>query len=185
LSPFWRRKPLHEKLAEAGGLLPRADAPLDARPPFETGIHGVARPREWDAVVTVEAQLSGDAVAFVALPDGTLVVEEGPDDVQQLADAVEAQLGRPYRAEAVRRDERLWAVAANAIDVFEVEEELGGDEIELAVQGDHRTLLVDDRKVFGSAPSLEALAQSRHGDAYVVRAVRLDGRLWEVRTAAL
>lgn len=184
MSPFWRRKPLHEKLAEEGGLVPRPE-PIDTRPPFEAGIHGLSRPREWDAVVAVAAELAGDSARFVALPDGTLLVEEGPDDVQPLADAVEAQLAPPYRAEAVRRDDSLWAVAANTIEVVELEEDLGGDEIELAVQGDHRTLLVDDQKVFGSAPTLERLAQSRHGDAYVVRAVRLDGDLWELRTAAL
>jgi hypothetical protein len=181
---FWRRKPLHEKLAERGGLVPRPD-PIETRPPFEAGIHGLARPREWDAVVAVETELQGASAQFVALADGTLLVEEGPDDVQQLADAVEAQLPRPYRAEAVRRDDGMWAVAANRLDVIELAEELGGDEIELAVQEGHRTLLVDGDRVFGSAPTLEALAQSRHGDGYVVRAERLDGRLWEVRTAAL
>lgn len=181
---FWRRKPLHEKLAEEGGLVPRPE-PVDTRPPFEAGIHGLARPREWDAVVAVDAGLAGDSARFVALPDGTLVVEDGPGDVQQLADALEAQLAPPYRAEAVRRDDRQWAVAASTIEVVELGEDLGGDEIELAVQGDHRTLLVDDQKVFGSAPTLEALARSRHGDAFVVRGVRLDGQLWEVKTAAL
>ena len=42
---------------------------------------------------------------FVALPDGTLVVEEDePDDaLAPLADAVEASISPPYRAEAVRR----------------------------------------------------------------------------------
>ena len=181
---FWRRKPLHQQLAERGGLVPKPE-PVDTRPPFEAGIHGLARPREWDAVVAVEAHLPGDSARFVALLDGTLIVEDGPDDVQQLADAVERQLPAPYRAEAVRRGEGLWAVAANTIEVVELEEDLGGDEIELAVQGDHRTLLVDDQKVFGSAPTLEALARSRHGEAFVVRAVRLDGNLWELRTAAL
>ena len=183
--PFRRRKPLHQRLAEAGGLVPRDDGPLDSRPPFETGIHGIARPRQWDAVVTVEAELPGDAARFVALPDGTLLVEEGPDELQALADAVEAQLAPPYRAEAVRREGGLWAVAANGIDVLRLAEDLGGDEIELAVQGDHHTLLVDGAQVFGSAPTLERLAAGRHGDAWVVRAARLDGDLWEVRTAAL
>ena len=176
---------MHQKLAEQGGLVPRDGGPLDPRPPFETGIHGIARPREWDAVVTVAASLAGDSALFVVLPDGTALVEEGPEDVQLLADAVEAQLPPPYRAEAVRRDDQLWAVAANKIEVLEIEEELGGDEIELAVQGEHRTLMVDEQKVFGSSPTLEALARSRHGDAYVLRAIRLDGRLWEVKSAAL
>ena len=43
-------------------------------------MHGIARPREWDAVVTADAPgLRGDAVVFVALPDGELLVEDGDD----------------------------------------------------------------------------------------------------------
>jgi hypothetical protein len=184
---FRRREPLHEKLAREGGLMPPQGGPLDPRPPLETGIHGIARPREWDAVVTVEAPLHAEGAEFTVLPDGTMLVDgELPDDaLRPLAEAVETQLAPPYRAEAVRRDGALWAVAATRIEVVEVPEEIGGDEIELAAQADHHTLLVDGDKVFGSVPTLETLAAGRHGDAWVVRAVRLDGSLWEVRTAAL
>ena len=43
---------------------------------LEAGITGIARLREWDAVVTVSAPgVSGDEVEFVALPDGRLVAE--------------------------------------------------------------------------------------------------------------
>ena len=38
-----------------------------------------------------------------------LVVEEGPDDVAPLAEALERELRPPYRAEAVRRGDGLWA----------------------------------------------------------------------------
>ena len=184
---FRRREPLHEKLAREGGMLPPEGAPLDPRPPLETGIHGIARPREWDAVVTVEAARQADRVEFAVLPDGTILVEDDVPDgaLQPLADAAETQVAPPYRAEGVRRDGDLWAIAVNRIAVLEIPEEIGGDEIELAAQGDHHTLLVDGDKVFGSVPTLEAVAAKRHGDAWVARAVRLDGSLWEVRTAAL
>lgn len=185
--PFWRREPLHEKLAREGGLAPRDGGPLDPRPQIEVGIHGISRPREWDAIVTVEVKLARDDAQFVTLPDGTVLTEDdSPASVlQELANAVETQLSPPYRAEAVRRDGDIWAVAANRVEVVDVPEEIGGDEIELAVQGDERTLLVDGERVFGSSPTLEALASRRHGDAYVVRAVRLDGNLWDVRSGAL
>ena len=37
---------------------------------LDVGIHGVPRPREWDAVLTVEAEVDGDRAVFVALPEG-------------------------------------------------------------------------------------------------------------------
>jgi hypothetical protein len=183
---FRRKESLHEKLAREGGLRPTPGGPLDPRPPLEVGIHGLSRPRQWDAVVSAEARLPGDEVHFAALPDGTLVVDEDvPDDaLTPLAEALEAALEPPYRAEGVKHGDDVWAVAANRIEVVELAEEPGGDEIELAVQGDHRTLLVDGQRVFGGVPTLEALARLRH-ESYVVRAVRLDGRLWEVRIAPL
>jgi hypothetical protein len=184
---FWRRRePLHEKLLREAGILPGAGGPLDPRSPLEVGIHGLQRHREWDAVVTVETSLEAESVEFTVLPDGTLLVEdELPDEeLAPLAEAVERELQPPYRAQAVRRDDELWAVAAQRIEVVEVPEEVGGDEIELAVQDDHRTLLVDGEKVFGSVPTLEALARERY-ESFVVRAERLDGVLWEVKVAAL
>ena len=43
---------------------------------LEAGITGIARVREWDAVVTVSASgVPGDEAEFVALPDGRLVGE--------------------------------------------------------------------------------------------------------------
>ena len=66
---------------------------------METGIHGVPRAREWDAVVTVEAEgVEGEHARFVALP-GVLVVEEG-EHVEPLANAVDQVAAVPYRAEA-------------------------------------------------------------------------------------
>jgi hypothetical protein len=164
---FRRSKPLHERLAEEGGLV---KAPA-GRPAWtgvigETGIHGVPREREHDAVVTAEApDAEGDAARFVALEDGTLIVEK---------------VKRPYRAVAVRREATQWAVAGKALRVVELPEP-GGDEVELARRGDERTLLVDGSREFGTMPELEALAD---GDA-VIRASRLDGNMWEVRVDPL
>lgn len=179
---FRRSKPLHERLAEEGGL-PDASG---GRPAWtgvisETGIHGVPRDREYDAVVTAEApDVEGDAARFVALDDGTLVVEDGEGDLAPLADAIEQEVQRPYRAVAVRRGATQWAVAGKALRVLALPEP-GGDEVELAVRGEERTLLVDGNREFGTLPALEALAD---GDA-VIRASRLDGDLWEVRVDPL
>ena len=160
--------------------------PLDTRPqPTETGIHGVPRPREWDAVATAEAPaLRSDEVEFVALPDGTLLVDDDFDDqaLTPLADAVEQSLRPPYRARAVRRGGDTWAVAANGIQVVEVPEPIEGDELELSVADGTRTLVVDGAPAFGSIATLERL--SRH-ESFALRARRLDGDLWEVTVSAL
>jgi len=172
---FFRRRALVGRPPRGSGV---ADArPIDTLPRWgEVGIHGVARPREWDAVVVAEAELEGDAAAFVALPDGTLVVEDGPADPSALAAAVERSLAPPYRAEAVRRGARTWAAAARAIRVVELPG-VAGDEIRLASTPAGRQLQIDGLPEFGGVAALERLLD---GDC-VVSASRLTGELWEVR----
>lgn len=172
MSLFRRGEPLHVRLAREGGLSLEGEPP--PRPPWDTaGIHGLHRPREWDAVVTAEVPgLEGNRARFVALSRDDLLVEEGPDDVEPLAVAVEGELAPPYRAEAVRRDGDLWAIAARAIGVVELPG-VAGDEIELTAHGGERTLVVDGQPAFGTIPALER-------PEHVVRARRLDGESWEV-----
>ena len=158
---FRRSRALHEQLAEEAGL----DIGAPERPPSraagliqgladgfvgtppdafgkpsplgEVAIHGVHRPRQWDTVASARAELPGDEVHFTALPDGTLLVEEDvpAGALSALAEAVEAAVRPPYRAEGVRRSESIWAVAAKRIEVraFPGREE---DELEL-VEDDH------------------------------------------------
>jgi hypothetical protein len=136
-------------------------------------------------VATAEAPgLPGDEVEFTALPEGTLLVEDDldPDTLTPLADALEHAVQPPYRAHAVHRGGDTWAVAANRIRLVEIPEPVDGDELELTVADGERTLLVDGHPTFGSVPSIERLSDH---DAFVVRAERLDGDLWEVRVTAL
>jgi hypothetical protein len=188
---IFRREPLHKKLARKANLEIGSDArsdpePVDPGPHWgEVGIHGVPRPRRWDAVASATAAgLTGDELHFVALPNRDLVVDEDePDDtVAPLADAIEELVDPPYRAEAVRRDADMWAVAARRIEVAELE--APGDEIELTVSGGERVLKVDGERSFGSIPALEQIGQ-REGDSYVIRARRLDERFWEVDASPL
>ena len=187
--PFWRRdeEPLHERLAREGGLGFGEIPPHDTRPRWgNAGIHGIPRPREWDAIVRAEGvELDSDEVRFVALADGTLVVdgdEEG--DLAQLAEAVESELKPPYSAQAVRTDEAGWTVAAEAIDLVELSKEIEGEELELTISGGERMLLVDGAPAFGDTRELERLGEER-GDDFVVRASRVDGDLWDVRVSPL
>jgi hypothetical protein len=188
--PFFRRRePLHERLARQGGLQLRHDLEeLDPRPPLlETGIHGVQRPRTWDATVTASIEgIDADEAVFVSLPDGTLLVEEGPDtSLDLLADAVERELRPPYRARAVRRSESLWAVQARRIEVIELPGAPPGDVLDLSRTADGASeLRVDGERVFGTVPALEGRG-AREGAEFAVHAERLEGDVWEVRSAAL
>jgi hypothetical protein len=178
---FFRRKPLHQRLAEEGGLVERSTVPLFTGVIPETGIHGIPRERQYDAVATTEApDAAGDSARFVGLEDGSLLIEEGDGDLTALADAIEHEIARPYRATAVRRGETTWAIAAHRLRVIELPEP-GGDEVELVLNGEEKTLVVEGNRSFGTMPELEQLAD---GNA-VIRAARLDGTLWEVRVDPL
>jgi uncharacterized protein (DUF2249 family) len=182
VSPFWRREePLHERLAREGGLVERP--PHDPSPRWgEVGIHGVHRQRVWDAVATVEApDLDGDDASFVALADGSLLAETDDLEVEPLADALEGAVEPPYRAEAVRRGDGLWAVAARRIQVVAVPDEIDGDAVTITIHDGERTLEVDGSTAFGSIPALEQLA----GENNVLTARRLDEALWEVEVTPL
>jgi hypothetical protein len=185
---FRRREPLHERLAREGGLNPpAAPPPLDPRPPWqETGVHGVHRARDWDATVTAEApDIEGDHATFVALPDGSLLVEDGSDSsLEPLAAAVEQEVRAPYRAQAVRQNERLWAVQARRLEVLKLKDAPEGDTLDLTHTSDETTLRVDGERVFGSVRALEERG-AREGREYSVHAERLDGELWEVKASAL
>jgi hypothetical protein len=161
---FRRDRPLHEQMAEEGGLdlgpepsetgrgpsrlaglmHGLADGFLTAPPdefgnpsPLgEVGVHGVPRARRWDVVASARAELPVDEVHFSALPDGTLIVEEDVPDgsLTPLAEAIEVTLNPPYRAEAVKREDGVWAVAASRIRVREFPE-AEADELELVEDG--------------------------------------------------
>jgi hypothetical protein len=172
---FFRRESLHQKLARQGGLV-ESPPGEDRRAPWDkAGIHGVHRPREWDEVATVETDLAGDHASFVVLDD-EIVIEEGPDGLSTLADAI--SLDPPFRAEGVRRSEGVWAVAARRIEVVRLPG-LDGRELEQTRHGGGLTLLVDGARRFGSISALE-----RDAD-YSVRARRLEGELWEVEASLL
>jgi hypothetical protein len=172
---FFRRESLHQKLAREGRLV-ESPPGEDRRAPWDkAGIHGVHRAREWDEVATVETDLAGDHASFVVL-DEEIVIEDGPDDVSPLADAL--SLEPPFRAEAVRRAEGVWAVAGRKIEVVRLPL-VDGQQLEQTRRGGEVTFLVDGERRFGSIAALE-----RDRD-YTVRARRLEGELWEVDASLL
>jgi hypothetical protein len=190
LSLFRRGEPLHERMAREGGLDTGRPPPHDPGPHWgEVGIHGLARPRAWDAVATAEApRLGVGELDFAVLPDGTLVVDDDldlePGSLDPLAAALESHLDPPYRAQAVWRGGSRWGVAGRRIEVVELPESIRGEEIVLSVAGDERSLTVDGRPQLGSLPQLERLGASR-SEAFVIRAERLSGPFWEVQVNLL
>ena len=116
------------------------------------------------------------ARSFVALPGGRLVVEEGPRS-RSSRPRGRRELPRPYRAEAVRRERGLWAVAANAIEIVELPG-IAGQEIELISHGGDRMLAIDGERSFGTIAALER-------PQHVVRARRIDRDLWEIEVDPL
>lgn len=150
-------------------------------------VRAMARPGEYDAVVSVHApEIHGDTAEFATLENGDMIVdtEQGDADLSPLADAVEKQVERPYRVVARRGEDDLWSVAARGIDVLQLDFS-GGDEIELASVDGHIDLKVDGEPSNAQIPELEQAGEAANGEDYVVQAERLDGDLWEVRASPL
>ena len=185
-----RREPLHVRLAREAGLQTDEPAAVEPRPPWrEVGIHGVPRPREWDAVVSADApRLGVGELEFVTLPDGTLVVDDElelePGSLDPLAAALETELQPPYRASAVWRGASRGGVAARRIEVAELPPDVPGDEVVVSVADGQRSTMVDGEQSWRRVPALERLGEKR-GASFVVRATRLAEQMWEVEVSLL
>jgi hypothetical protein len=144
-------------------------------------VSGIPRVREWDAVVALESDAPGDESVFVALTDGRLLVRSGPDAIAKpAAAALTSEIEPPYRALALRREGRTWAVGAVAIEVGELPADTEGEELMLTVtQENEHALEVDGRPTLAGIERVEQAVGGRF-EAYVLRATRLDGTLWEI-----
>lgn len=180
---FRRREPLHERLAREGGImLPGSGSPR--RPAWDqVGIHGLHRMREWDAVLTIEADAPGTEARYVVL-DESVVVESDEELPDAFAEAFEGRLEPPYRVVAVRQSGDVWALGGRRIETAKLAD-APGEELDLAVGEDGTTLLVDGERTFGSVGALDDLARRRGLDRYAIHAERLDGDVWEIQVAAL
>jgi hypothetical protein len=160
--------------AHVGGFL-TVPPGLDGEPGLGlAGVHGVPRARTWDAVASARAPaLVAETIAFVVLPDGTVVVEdEVPDDsLAPLADAVEKTVSPPYRAAAIRSGNDVWSVVAEKVAIVEIPW-FEGDVVDLSVVDGIRTLTVDGETTIRPVPPLDVLVET-HGDV-VVHAERVD-----------
>jgi hypothetical protein len=167
--------------SQAGGFLAQPPG-LAGEPGLGiAGISGVPRGKTWDAVVSAHApSLTGDAVAFTALEDGTLVVEQDvPDDsLAPIADAIEEMLSAPYRAAAARNEGDVWTAVAESVRIVELAGLDEEDEVDLAVVGGERTLTIGGEQTIRPLPALDALAEGH--DSVALHAERVDGDLFAV-----
>ena len=148
---------------------------------MEAGISGIPRTQRWDAVVTAECGSAGDACVFVVVAGRPPIHVEGDDGpLPCLADAIAGAIEPPYRAAGIRQEGGTWAVGAVGIEVLELRADTEGDELMLTVtQEGERALEVDGRPTAVLIPEFEEAAGGRF-DAYVLRATRLAGQLWEI-----
>ena len=175
-------------LAALGGASTEVPA-LEAAGLAMPGLTGVERGRgPWDVLTTADApELPGSELTFVALPDGTLVVDADVPDgsVSPLADALEQELGPPYEAAAVRSESGTWTVAAHAVLVAPAGP-ADADTAELARVDGVVTARLDDSEIDAhkAPPGLVALLDGVDGDA-ALTAERLDETTWVAQRWAL
>jgi hypothetical protein len=205
---FRRERPIHEQLAEEAGLdidgvddelaigageedmsgISVADLLVGPRVASDLlAVHGIPRNREWDAVASAEApDLPGDSLEFVALADGTLVVDDDLPDgaLAPLADTLEDQISAPYHGYALRQDGDVWSVAARRTQIVELEDDVTGDEVDMVVNDGSRRVAIDGVESDAAMPGLEAFAAQQFG-SFVLHASRLDDLLWEVTVIPL
>jgi hypothetical protein len=174
-----------EETPPPGPLLPE---PRVQVAPVLAARYGVSLwPPDSEALATVELpELAGDRAVFVALPGGDLLVEseEGDTPLESVAEAVEQQIERPYRAEGSRQEGTVWAFVAHRIEVAELPD-VDADSVELTCVEGEETLLVDGGQSDADASRWRDMAARKGFDSYVLQADRLDGDRWELRVSPL
>jgi hypothetical protein len=131
-------------------------------------------------VTTATCDAEGDECVLVRTADEIVVLDGSRAAADCAAAALDKQLEPPYRAVARRREGEAWAVGAVAIEVIELPADTQGDELMLTVtERGERALEVDGRPAMEGIDVLERAAAGRF-DAYVLRATRIKGSVWEI-----
>jgi hypothetical protein len=158
----------------------------------ESGVSGLARPRQWDATALVDVEaLRGSDLAqldFRILADGSASGDVPPEALAPLTG--ELGLEPPYAVHAVRRGENAWAVGALRIESEPVDLPAGiaASSLEVAVPPDGETMLLADGEIVTDEPTgadadafreIERLGRERF-QAFVARADRVEDGRWEL-----
>lgn len=158
----------------------------------ESGVSGLARPRQWDATALVEVPaLRGHDVAqleFRVRADGSVAGDVPLEAVPALT--AELGLAPPYTVRAVRRGETAWAVGALRVasDPIELPGGIEAVTLEVAVPPQGERMLLADGEIVGDEPTgdearafedLERAGRARF-QAFVARADRVEDGQWEL-----
>jgi len=157
---------------------PEPDAPFEA-PAIAAREEGAEEPR--GVVVSLLApDIAGDYAVFVGLPERLIIVEEqeGDSDLGVLADAVEKRLQAPYRARALRVDDRRFVVVAGEIETIELPGLDGEELVVFALPDGQRTAVLDGaRYQLASAEVESILGESA---PCLLRLENVDESVWEI-----
>jgi hypothetical protein len=146
----------------------------------ESGVSGLAPPREWDAVTTADCSGRGEDCVFLALePDRVHVLRGTLETARCAAAALGDLLPPPYRAFARRRGDDTWAVGAVSVELASLPGMEGDELTYVATEDGERSLTLDGRPTVAPTDALEAAAGGRF-PAFVLQAARVDADLWEV-----
>ncbi len=164
-----------------------------------TGVTGIPRLREWDAVALVELrELAGDALAefeFTVPAEGAPAVTGGervpPSALERLADELDGKIDRPYEARAVRYDETRFTVGARAVrtgETIDLPAGLPADTIEvvlspdgeLSASADGEPIDPSQEELYG--PALDVLRRrgEERFESFVARADKAEEGRWNV-----
>jgi len=124
--------------------------------------------------------IAGDYAVFVALPERLLIVEEqeGDSDLGILADAIEKRLQAPYRARALRVDERRFVVVASGIETVELPGFDGEELVVFALPDGQRTTVLDGASHQLANAQVEAILEE--SAPCLLRLENVDESIWEV-----
>jgi hypothetical protein len=124
--------------------------------------------------------VAGDYAVFVSLPERLLIVEEqeGDGDLGVFADAVEKRLAAPYRARALRVDERRFVVVANEIETIELPGVEGDELVAFALPDGQRTAILDGKTLELTRSELEPIL--KESAPCLLRLANVDESVWEL-----
>lgn len=169
-----------------------------------TGVTGIPRLREWDAVALVELpELAGDSLSEFELDVPADGAPGARDDarvpqaaLERLAAELDGQVDRPYEARAVRYDETRFTVGARAVpsgETIDLPADLPASSIEVvrAPDGERQTSVdgepvepADEERYASALELLERRGEARF-ESFVARADKADGGRWTVRVDPL
>jgi hypothetical protein len=179
LSPEEKDEPLHRRPESEEEFVSAGEA---SKSDGEDA--GAEEPR--GIVVSLLApNVEGDYAAFVSLPERLLVVEEqeGESDLGVFADAVEKRLSAPYRARALRVDERRFVVVAREIETVELPGLSGEELLVFALPDGQRTQVLDGKTLTLSRPELELVIEE--SAPCLLRLENVDESVWELNVDLL